>query len=80
MKTPYEQEHRNRYNWRKAVRLIQKTISDYQLRNYCFVSSFDHEALKEMELVSRAELNPVRTIYLTNFYTHVEVPPVEQAI
>ena len=44
------------------------------------MSSFDHDALREMELVSRAELNQVRTVYLTNFYNHIEVPPLEQII
>lgn len=44
------------------------------------MSSFDHEALREMELVSRADLNYVRTVYLTNFYPHIEVPAIEDAI
>lgn len=80
MKVPIEAEARGLYDWHKAVRVIHSTVVEHQLRDYCFVSSFDYEALEELELVSHAEFYNVRTIYLTNFYHHLEVPPMEKIV
>lgn len=33
-----------------------------------------------MELVSRAEMLPVKTMYLTNFYNHHELPPLDECV
>ena len=53
---------------------------EFNLGDYCLVSSFDHVALEELELMSRAELTKVRTLYLTNFWPHNPIPPTEEAV
>jgi ribosomal protein S26 len=53
---------------------------DSDIKDYCFVSSFNFEALAELEIVSVANLYKVRTIYLTNFYNHIACPSHEQIV
>ena len=55
-------------------------IMDHDLKDFCFVSSFNFDALTELELVSQTNLYKVKTIYLTNFYNHIACPSVEQMI
>lgn len=59
---------------------MHQLIARSQLKEYCFVSSFDHEALREMELVSASEFYKVRTLYIQNFYNHVALPPMEELL
>lgn len=77
MKVPYDEQARSRYNYHRAVQIIHNLIMDTQLRDYCCVSSFNFEALKEMEKLSHSEIYNVHTVYLTNFYNHIELPPID---
>lgn len=62
------------------MRVIHELVQEYQLKDYCFVSSFDYAALKEMEIYSHSQLYSVKTIYLTNYFNHIEVPAFEEII
>ena len=47
---------------------------------HSFISSFNWNALKEMERISATDPFPVRTIYLTNFYNHIGLPPIDEML
>lgn len=46
LKIPYDNDIRRRYNWRKAVKHLHELLVEYDLKENCFVSSFNHKALK----------------------------------
>jgi glycerophosphoryl diester phosphodiesterase len=80
MKVPYLEDQRRKYDWHKAVRKLHSVIQEYELKDYCFVSSFFHPALREIELVSHSEFYKVRTIYLQNFYNQIGLPPLDELL
>jgi hypothetical protein len=80
LKVPYDDEVRRGYDWHKSVKKLHDMISEYNLKDFCFVSSFFHPALREMEVVSSAELYKVRTIYLQNFFSHISLPSNDELL
>lgn len=80
IKVPDDETDRQRYDWVKAVRVIHQLVQEYQLKDYCFVSSFDYAALKEMEHYSHSQMYSVKTIYLTNYFNHIEVPAFDEIV
>ena len=80
LKVPYDLDIRRKYNWKAAVKHLHMLLIEYNMREHCFVSSFRHEALRELELVGASELYKIHTIYLTNFYHTEPLPPKEELI
>jgi len=71
IKVPNCPELKARYNWQGAAKAVVDLVDSMQLQEHVFTSSFDYEALKEVETHSDKTL---RTIYLTNYWNHWKVP------
>jgi glycerophosphoryl diester phosphodiesterase len=81
VKVPYDSSIRAKYDWPHAISTLHSLITEFTLNQHSFVSSFNWDALREMERISSAaDLHPVRTIYLTNFYNHISLPPVDEIL
>lgn len=42
MKTPFEEGPRSRYNIEAAAKEVHQLIREFDLSQYCFISSFNH--------------------------------------
>lgn len=80
LKVPYDKDIRSNYDVRGAVTKLNKQLQQYNLQEHCFVSSFDHHALKELELVGESENYRIHTIYLTNFFNTDALPSREELL
>ena len=77
MKVPFDPELRNRYRWREAARHTFKLLQEFEMKEHCFVQSFDHLIVEEFEKICASELYKIRTLYLHNFYNYLSLPPLE---
>jgi len=82
MKVPYLEEPRSRYNVLKATELTHRLIQDYDLADYCFISSFNHGdvMLRNIDNLNEQTGYHVRTVYLYNFYPETVLPSFEEIV
>jgi hypothetical protein len=52
VKVPHDKSVKAIYRWKDCVRHLHTLIQKYDMAEYCFVHSFDHEALIEMERIN----------------------------
>lgn len=77
VKTPFNREVKLAYNYKQCVNLVHNLIAKYQIEEKCWVSSFDHDVLAELEHLNSVSNTNVDTIYLYNFYDNCELPDPE---
>lgn len=82
MKTPWLEEPRAQYNMEEAAEAVHKLIREYDLGEYCLISSFNHGniMLPTIDKLNEQTGYHVRTIYLHNFYPEDELPPISQLV
>ena len=81
VKVPYDASVRAKYDWLRAIQALNSLINSFALNQHSFVSSFNWDALREMERISSAtDPHPIRTIYLTNFYNHIGLPSEDEML
>jgi len=74
VKTPYCNLIKPQYDYKRAIAKIYELIINYDLQNYCCVSSFDGNLLEELDELRKEHDYWVEIIYLYNFYEHIELP------
>jgi glycerophosphoryl diester phosphodiesterase len=77
MKVPFCPELRGKYRWKEAAKEVFKLLMAFEMKEHCFVQSFDHLILEEFEKICTSELYKIRTLYLHNFYDYISLPPLE---
>lgn len=76
MKVPYCPDLKTRYRWREAAKETFKLLMEFEMKEHCFVQSFDHSILEEFEKICASELYKIRTMYLHNFHDYISLPPL----
>jgi glycerophosphoryl diester phosphodiesterase len=77
LKVPYDPVVKTQYRWKESAREVLKLLMELEMKEHCFVQSFDHQILEEFETISASELYKIRTVYLHNFYHYLSCPPLE---
>jgi len=78
LKVPYDKEVRDKYPWQEAAISVHHLLKETLLGPHCFISSFDHDILRQVESLSLQNDYKIRTIYLHNFYPSFSLPPLEK--
>lgn len=53
VKTPADPEVKQNYRWKKCLNMLHDLIQSSGMAEYCLISSFDHQALREMERINQ---------------------------
>jgi hypothetical protein len=52
VKCPNDKSVKSIYRWKKCMAILHDLIQSTRMAEYCLVSSFDHEVLREMEILN----------------------------
>lgn len=63
-----------------AAKYAFNLLMEFDMKEHCFVQSFDHQFLKEFEQICSSELYKIRTVYLHNFYNYIPLPSTEDIL
>lgn len=77
MKVPFCPDLKSRYRWREAAKETFRLLMEFEMKEHCFVQSFDHSILEEFEKICASELYKIRTMYLHNFHDYISLPPLD---
>lgn len=77
MKVPFCSELKSRYRWREAAKETFRLLMEFDMKEHCFVQSFDSSILEEFEKICASELYKIRTLYLHNFHDYLSLPPMD---
>eukprot|EP00347_Sterkiella_histriomuscorum_P002298 403368694 len=74
VKAPHNRDIKVNYDYIRSIQKVYEAIRSFQAENHCMVSSFDSDILAELERLNLINNTDIKSMYLYNFYEHLELP------